>query len=189
MPKIDVGICTNILLKNFVDTDVNRLFCLFLSEVFESKNVQPNEFYLYNSQTDCGQYLSSMNEILEHVSDGNYYNQISGCYDSIHYLASISTLDSHLAFQLTLDYSDFSKQFHLPSADSILSYLHNKLCALYQKYSYQFAFLDFDAEFDIEYRELLQMAIDGICPYCLLLISEQNTLLEYRSGFDLLGCK
>lgn len=188
MATIDLGICVS--RETFGCCSISNLE-LFLLNSFKivSTNYQPHfeSAYYYNSETDQGAEIYSIDKAIEKVLAGDIYNKFSFCIAGEHCAASIGSWQSGITVNVNLDYDSIQKISASGTPEAVLQYLRENMYGLFQTLPYQFAFADFDSEVEYSYNQLLDKIKSGDYPYTLLLIDRNGRLAEYRSGYNLLG--
>lgn len=188
MATIDLGICVSREIFGCCSMSNLKLF-LLNSLKFVSTNYQPHfeSAYFYNSETDQGAEIYSIDKAIEQMLVGEIYNRFSFCIAGEHCTASIGSLQSGITVNVNLDYNSMQKISASDTPEAVLQYLRENMYNLFQTLPYQFAFADFDSEIEYSYNQLLDKIKNGDYPYTLLLIDRNGQLVEYRSGYNLLG--
>ena len=188
MATIDLGICVSREIFGCCSISNLKLF-LLNSLKLVSTNYQPyfESAYFYNSETDQGAEIYSIDKGIEQMLAEDTYNKFSFCIAGEHCFASIGFWQSGITVNVNLDYNSIQKISASDTPETALQYLRENMYALFQTLPYQFAFADFDSEIEYSYNQLLDKIKNGDYPYTLLLIHRNGKLAEYRSGYNLLG--
>lgn len=186
MPTIDLGIC--VPTSHSLSEEIESNILVSLKTLFQQTDVEFISAYLYDEKTDFGVDLFVLNNSLQQIINSKPYNRITFMVNGKSCFVTIGFIEKDITIGINVDYDFFSDSSQRSTSSGLIDFLQENFYALHQKIRYQFAFADFDAEFEYSYSQLIEMIRDETIPYCLLIIDDHGLLKHYRSSYDLLGC-
>ncbi|MGL5439676.1 MAG: hypothetical protein ACRDA4_04730 [Filifactoraceae bacterium] len=188
MPTIDLGICIPTSHSLSSIKEIENTILVSLEALFQQTDVAFVSAYLYDEKTDSGVDLFALNNSLQQIINSEPYNKITFTVNGKNCFVTIGFIEKDITIGINVDYDFFSDISQRSTSSSLINFLQENFYELHQKIRYQFAFADFDAEFEYSYSQLIEMIRDESNPYCLLIIDDHGLLKHYRSSYNLLGC-